>query len=349
MTEDPRHEARSPPRRRPHARRVRAAVRARRPRSSTALRAGKPRPLLAGKTLAMIFEKPSLRTRVSFETGMFQLGGHAHLPGAVGHPPRRARDRRRRRAQPRARGRPDRRAHVPARGRWSSSPQHARVPVINGLTDLHHPCQVLADLLTLVEHRRQPRRSARRVRRRRQQHRALVDRGRRARFRFTFALACPAGYEPDPTIVAEAARRRARSRSPTTSPTPSATPTSSTPTSGRAWDRKARRPTRRRDVRRVPGERRASCAARPRTRVVMHCLPAHRGDEITDAVIESPQSIVFDQAENRLHVQKALHGRGCVRARRMTRARRTRRTKARRRRSSSPTPAGSTPRSSCAG
>jgi ornithine carbamoyltransferase len=244
----------------------------------TALRSGKPRPLLAGKTLAMIFEKPSLRTRVSFETGMFQLGGHA-----IYLAPWDIRLGERETVADVARNLARVVDMIVARTFRHSVlvelAAQSRIPVINGLTDLHHPCQVLADLFTLVEHRRKL--DDMKV--------AFIGDGNNlvhswmeaaVLFPFTFAVACPTGYEPNTGLVAECQARGAKIEV-----------TTSVADAVRSADVLYND-----DVLRHAAK----------DALVMHCLPAHRGEEITDAVIEGRQSIIFDQAENRLHLQKAL-------------------------------------------
>ena len=269
----------------------------------TALRSGTPKHLLAGKTLAMIFEKPSLRTRVSFETGMFQLGGHA-----IYLAPWDIRLGERETVADVARNLARVVDMIVART-FSHDvlvelAKHARVPVINGLTDLHHPCQVLADLFTLVEHRRKL--DELRV--------TFVGDGNNlvhswmeaaAVFPFTFALACPAGYEPNAAVLADCRARGARIEI-----TPSVTDAvrgadvlyTDVWTSMGQEDEAVERRRRFADYQ-INDEVLRHAA---KDALVMHCLPAHRGEEITDAVIEGRQSIIFDQAENRLHLQKAL-------------------------------------------
>jgi len=264
------------------------------------LRAGTPHPLLAGRTLAMIFEKPSLRTRVTFEVGMVQLGGAAiHLaPGDIRLGERES-------AGDIARNLERWVDLVMARTFLHQSvvdlAAGARVPVINGLSDLHHPCQVLSDCFTLLEHR--GRLASVRV--------AFVGDGNNmvhswmdaaTRLGFSFVLACPPGYEPDPGIIAEAR--------------PHATITHDVATAVRGADvvytdvwtsmgQEAEAKARRRAFGPYQVNERVVALAGPRA-LVMHCLPAHRGEEITDAVLHGPQTVVFAQAENRLHVQKAL-------------------------------------------
>jgi len=264
------------------------------------LRDGTPHPLLAGRTLAMIFEKPSLRTRVTFEVGMVQLGGAAiHLgPGDVRLGERES-------AGDIARNLERWVDLVMARTFLHQSvvdlAAGARVPVINGLSDLHHPCQVLSDCFTLLE--RRGRLAGLRV--------AFIGDGNNVvhswmdaavRLGFGFVLACPPGYEPDPSIIAEAR--------------PHATITHDVEIAARGADvlytdvwtsmgQEAEAKARRRAFARYQVNERVVALAGPRA-LVMHCLPAHRGEEITDAVLDGPQSVVFEQAENRLHVQKAI-------------------------------------------
>ena len=264
------------------------------------LRAGTPHPLLAGRTLAMIFEKPSLRTRVTFEVGMVQLGGAAiHLaPGDIRLGERES-------AGDIARNLERWVDVVMARTFLHQSVADlaagARIPVINGLSDLHHPCQVLSDCFTLVEHRGAI--DGVRV--------AFIGDGNNMvhswmdaanRLGFDFVLACPPGYEPDPAIVAEAGAR--------------VTVTHDVAAAARGADviytdvwtsmgQEAEAKARRRAFAPYQVNERVVGLAR-KDAIVMHCLPAHRGEEITDAVLDGPQSVVFDQAENRLHVQKAI-------------------------------------------
>jgi ornithine carbamoyltransferase len=264
------------------------------------LRARTPHPLLAGRTLAMIFEKPSLRTRVTFEVGMVQLGGAAiHLaPGDI---------RLGERESPGDIARNLERwvdlvmARVFLHQSVADLAAGARVPVINGLSDLHHPCQVLSDCFTLLEHRGKL--AGLRV--------AFIGDGNNmvhswmdaaARLGFDFVLACPPGYEPDPAITAEAGART--------------TITHDVEAAARGADviytdvwtsmgQEAEAKTRRRAFRPYQVNEKVIGLAGKQA-LVMHCLPAHRGEEITDAVLDGPQSVVFDQAENRLHVQKAI-------------------------------------------
>jgi ornithine carbamoyltransferase len=269
-------------------------------RLKTKLRAGRPHPLLAGRTLAMIFEKPSLRTRVTFEVGMGQLGGSAiHLaPGDIKLGERES---------PGDIARNLERwvdlvmARVFSHKSVVDLAAAARVPVINGLSDMHHPCQVLSDCFTLRE--RRGRLEGLRV--------AFVGDGNNmvhswmdaaALFGFEFVLACPPGFEPDKTIAAEAGPRvsvthDARGAVRAADVVYTDVWTSMGQEAEAEARRKAFRPYQ-------VNEQLVSVAAADA--LVMHCLPAHRGEEITDGVLDGPQSVVFDQAENRLHVQKAI-------------------------------------------
>jgi ornithine carbamoyltransferase len=268
-----------------------------------ALRAGKARPVLQGKTLAMIFEKPSLRTRISFETGMFQLGGHAiYLAPAdirLGERETVADI-----ARTLARVVDVIVARTFLHAVLVELAERADVPVVNGLTDLHHPCQVLADLFTLHERRKSL--DDLRV--------AFVGDGNNVvhswleaatLYRLTFALACPPGYEPDAAILAECRAKGATIE--ITNDVADAVQNADVvytdvwTSMGQEDEAAARRATF------APYQvDDAVLRHAARGALVMHCLPAHRGEEITESVLEGPQSVVFDQAENRLHLQKAL-------------------------------------------
>jgi ornithine carbamoyltransferase len=269
-------------------------------RLKTKLRAGRPHPLLAGRTLAMIFEKPSLRTRVTFEVGMGQLGGAAiHLaPGDIKLGERES---------PGDIARNLERwvdlimARVFSHQSVVDLAAGSRIPVINGLSDLHHPCQVLSDCFTLRE--RRGKLEGLRV--------VFVGDGNNmvhswmdaaALLGFDFVLACPPGFEPDPKILAEAGPRASVTHDARAAVRGADVVYTDVWTSmGQEAETDARRAAFR------PyqvNEQLVSLAAADA--LVMHCLPAHRGEEITDAVLDGPQSVVFDQAENRLHVQKAI-------------------------------------------
>jgi len=258
---------------------------------------------LAGKTLAMIFEKSSTRTRVSFEVGTYQLGGHALFLSS--------------RDIQLGRGEPIKdTARVLSRyvdGIMIRTFDHrnaqelayyADVPVINGLTDLLHPCQVLADVMTIQEHFG-PDLSGRRV--------AWIGDGNNManswlnaayRFGLELHLACPPGYEPNREIF-DRARTAATiflTRDPTEAVEGAEVVTTDVWASmGQEAEAEARRAA----FHGYTVDAALMARADPRA-IFLHCLPAHRGEEVTDEVIEGPQSRVFDEAENRLHVQKAL-------------------------------------------
>jgi ornithine carbamoyltransferase len=264
------------------------------------LRARKAHPLLAGRTLAMIFEKPSLRTRVTFEVGMNQLGGAAIIlaRGDIKfgeREPTRDIARNLERWCDVIMARTFLHQSVVDLATW------ARVPVVNGLSDLHHPCQVVADCLTLREHL--GRIAGLRV--------VFVGDGNNmvhswmdaaTRLDFELVVACPPGYEPDPAIAAGAAGH--------------VTVTHDVAAAARGADvlytdvwtsmgQEAEAEHRRRVFKAYQINDQSIALAKP-TVLVMHCLPAHRGEEISDSAIEGPRSVVFDQAENRLHAQKAI-------------------------------------------
>jgi ornithine carbamoyltransferase len=254
--------------------------------------------LLKGKTLAMIFEKSSTRTRVSFEVGIFQLGGHGLFISSG--------------TSQMGRGEPIKDT-ARTLSRYCDGimirtygqeiveelAHYSTIPVINGLTDLFHPCQVMADLLTVIEHKGG--------------YEGLkfawVGDGNNmantwieasAIFGFDLTLACPEGYRLS----------RATSRIKLTDDPKEAVRdadvlnTDVWASMGQEAEQKAREAAF--SGFQLNGE--TLKLARPDC-IVMHCLPAHRGEEITDEVIEGPNSVVWDEAENRLHVQKAVMAR----------------------------------------
>ena len=257
---------------------------------------------LSGLHVALLFEKPSLRTRSTFEIAIRELGGDTlHLPAQFAEGVR----------EPLvdiARNLERWVDFIMARTNSHATlvdlATHARVPVINGLSDLRHPCQVLSDCFTLLE--RHGRLEGLRV--------AWLGDGNNVanswiavapRFGFAFALACPAGYEPDPVTVKKA---RAEGATIEIGADPRAALRGADVIYTDVWTsmgQEAEATQRRRDFLDYQVNAAALRQAKPDA-VVMHCLPAHRGEEITGEVIDGPQSIVFDQAENRLHVQKGV-------------------------------------------
>jgi len=268
------------------------------------LREGQSYQPLRGKTLGMIFEKSSTRTRISFEVGMYQLGGQAIYLNS--------RDTQLGRGEPVSDT-----ARVMSRYvngimiRTYSQETVAEfaccasVPVINGLTDLLHPCQILADLFTIIE--RQGSYEGKKV--------AYVGDGNNvanswinaaARLPFQLHLACPQGYEPDPTILERGMREAPGGvvlhRDPFEAVRGAdVVYTDVWASMGQEHEQDVRRDAFRGYQVNAELMRHAGSGA-----IVMHCLPAHRGEEITAEVIDGPQSAVIDEAENRLHVQKAI-------------------------------------------
>ena len=252
------------------------------------------------KTLAMIFEKASTRTRVSFETGMTQLGGHALFLSP--------RDSQLGRGEPVADTARVISAMVDAvmirahrHDMVETFAAHSRVPVINALTDLHHPCQLLADMQTYEEHRGSI--VGRTV--------AWLGDGNNVcqsyvhaaeRFDFTLRIACPEGDAPAPAILAEAGSRVEILRDPRAAVAGADLVVTDVWASMGQEAEQAER-----NARFTPYQvdARLMALAKPDA-LFMHCLPAHRGEEVTAEVIDGPQSVVWDEAENRLHAQKAL-------------------------------------------
>ena len=258
---------------------------------------------LAGKALAMIFTKSSTRTRVSFETGTFQLGGHALFLSS--------------RDMQLGRGEPIKdTARVLSRyvdgimirtfdhGDVVELANYASIPVINGLTDLLHPCQIMADVMTIQEAFGSDL-SGRKV--------AWVGDGNNManswlnaayRFGFELRLACPEGYEPDKEIFERA--RTAATVMLTRDPREAVEGAEVVNTD--VWASMGQEAEAEERAKAFLGyhvdEEMMSLASDDA--IFLHCLPAHRGEEVAEEVIEGPRSRVFDEAENRLHVQKAI-------------------------------------------
>ncbi len=260
--------------------------------------------LLKGKSVALIFEKSSTRTRVSFEVGVYQLGGQPLFISSA--------------TSQMGRGEPIRDT-ARTISRYCDGvmirtygqeiveefARYASVPVINGLTDLCHPCQVMADIFTVIEHRGS--------------YQGLkfawVGDGNNmantwveaaAIFGFDLTLACPPGYEPDERVLAWAQERASSRIILTKDPREAARDADVLNTD--VWASMGQEAEQKEREQAFAGfqlnealldEAKGNC-------MVLHCLPAHRGEEITDDVIEGPHSAVWDEAENRLHVQKAI-------------------------------------------
>lgn len=275
-------------------------------RLKTQQQARHPHPLLAGKTLAMIFEKSSTRTRLSFEVGIFQLGGHGLVisPGT----------------SQMGRGEPicDT-ARVLSRycdgvmirtfGQEivEEFARFSTIPVINGLTDLFHPCQIMADLQTIIERKGSYENLI---------HAWVGDGNNMANtwieaatiLGFELRLACPQGYEPDAGVLSWAQERGGRILL-TTDPKVAVAGADVINTDvwasmGQEAEQQAREVA-------FAGycvDTALLSHASPDC-IVLHCLPAHRGEEISNEVIEGAHSAVWDEAENRLHIQKAIMAR----------------------------------------
>jgi ornithine carbamoyltransferase len=258
---------------------------------------------LGGRTIALIFEKPSLRTRVTFEVGIVQLGGRAvHLSGAeIGLGTRESVSDVARNLSRWVDGIA---ARVYAHATVETLARSASIPVINGLSDFEHPCQALADWFTLWE--RGVDVSAMKL--------AWIGDGNNvchsvivlgAMLGARIAVGCPPGYEP-----ARSVQDLARGLNPSFEVTDDVRRVASGADViytdvWTSMGQEAERERRLEAFSRYQVNATVVGLAKPGA-PVMHCLPAHRGEEITDAVLDGPQSIVLDQAENRLHVQKAV-------------------------------------------
>jgi len=270
-------------------------------------KAGEPHPILAGKTLGMIFQKPSTRTRVSFEVGMYQLGGYPlflspnDLQIGRGETVKDT-------ALTLSRYLDGIMIRTFSHDEVLELANHASIPVINGLTDLLHPCQVMGDMMTILEHKG----TLQGIKL------AFVGDGNNvahsllyggAKTGMNVVIACPKGFEPDATILKNAQADAAM-------------------TGARLWVvEDPREAVQEADViytdvwasmgQEKDAEEKEKHFAlyqvnqqmldlAKKDAIVMHCLPAKRGREITDEVIDGPNSVVFDEAENRLHIQKAI-------------------------------------------
>lgn len=265
---------------------------------------GIPHRLLEGKTLAMIFEKASTRTRISFETGFYQLGGHPLFISSG--------------TSQMGRGEPIMdTARVMARycdgvmirtfGQEivEEFARYSTAPVINGLTDLFHPCQIMADLLTVIEYKGGYGGL---------KYAWIGDGNNMANtwieaaaiFGFDLALACPEGYDPDPTVLEWARSRTSSEIIVVRDPREAVRGADVLNTD--VWASMGQESEQKEREKAFAGyclDDALVSLAKPDC-MVLHCLPAHRGEEISDSVIEGPNSAVWDEAENRLHIQKAI-------------------------------------------
>lgn len=265
---------------------------------------GIPHRLLEGKTLAMIFEKASTRTRISFETGFYQLGGHPLFISSG--------------TSQMGRGEPIMdTARIMARycdgvmirtfGQEivEEFARYSTAPVINGLTDLFHPCQIMADLLTVIEYKGGYEGL---------KYAWIGDGNNMANtwieaaaiFGLDLALACPVGYDPDPAVL-EWARNRSSSEIIVVRD-PREAVRGADVLNTDVWASMGQESEQKEREKAFAGyclDDALLALAKPDC-MVLHCLPAHRGEEISDSVIEGPNSAVWDEAENRLHIQKAI-------------------------------------------
>ena len=266
------------------------------------------RTALAGQTLAMIFEKSSTRTRVSFEVGMYQLGGHALFLSARdiqlgrGEPITDT-------AQVLSRYVDGIMARTFAHKTVTDLAEHATVPVINGLTDLSHPCQSMTDYFTAWEKfggDLKGRKMAYVGDGNNMAHSLLVA---APKVGMDIAVATPADYAPNAEVVAQAqaAAREAGTKVILTNSMDEAIRDADIVETD-VWasmGQEAEAEKRNRDFHGWMVDARHMQMAK-KDAIFMHCLPAHRGEEVSAAVIDSPASVIFDEAENRLHVQKAI-------------------------------------------
>lgn len=266
------------------------------------LKAGAAEQPLAGKVLAMIFDKPSTRTRVSFDVGMRQLGGSTIvLTGAemqLGRSESIADT-----ARVLSRYVDAIMIRTTDHARMTELAENASIPVINGLTDDTHPCQIMADIMTFEEHRGpvKDRLIAWSGDGNNVLH-SLIEGS--ARFGYRLNMATPDGSEPEKRYV-DWAGRHGGTLSLTRSPEEAVAGADAVVTD--CWVSMNQEHRARGHNIFQPYQVNAALMAQAKPDALfMHCLPAHRGEEVTDEVIDGPQSVVFDEAENRLHAQKAI-------------------------------------------
>jgi ornithine carbamoyltransferase len=259
---------------------------------------------LAGKTLGMIFDKSSTRTRLSFEAGMYQLGGLAIYLNS--------RDTQLGRGETIA----DTARIVSryldavmirtfAQESVEEFARHSTIPIINGLTDLMHPCQIVSDLFTIVE--KKGTYEGLKI--------AYVGDGNNmanswidaaARLPFKLTMACPRGYDPDARILERGRKKAVKGVSLHRDPVQAVRGADVVYTD--VWasmGQEAEQEARAKVFEGYQVNRKLMQHAKPDA-IVMHCLPAHRGEEISAEILDGPRSVVWDEAENRLHVQKAI-------------------------------------------
>lgn len=267
-------------------------------------KSGTPHRLLEGKTLGMIFEKSSTRTRVSFEVGMFQLGGHAlflsknDIQMGRGEPVKDT-------ARVLSRMVDGIMIRTFAQSTVEDLAKYGSIPVINGLTDLTHPCQVLSDLLTVIENFGTYENLTI----------AYVGDGNNmanswlnaaAKLGFSLHLACPDDYHPDKIIFDHA--KNILGKKLLITPDPKEAVRGVHVINTDVWTSMGQESEAEKRLIAFAGYQvdDSLMGLADKDAIFLHCLPAHRGEEVADSVIEGPKSRVFDEAENRLHVQKAI-------------------------------------------
>ena len=271
-------------------------------------KAGIEHKLLAGKTLGMIFEKSSTRTRVSFETGMYQLGGQAlflsnrDLQLGRGEPIKDT-------ARVLSRYLDGIMIRTYGHERVVELAEYADIPVINALTDLLHPCQVLTDLLTIKEHKGKNLKGLKM---------AYVGDGNNmtnsymygcAKAGMDFVAATPEDYRPDETVTRQAmedAKATGASIKLVTDPVEAVKGADIVVTDTWASMGQEEEHDARKKIFAPYQVNKELMAHADKRAIVMHCLPAYRGEEITEEVLEANADVIFDEAENRLHTQKAI-------------------------------------------
>ena len=271
-------------------------------------KAGIEHKLLAGKTLGMIFEKSSTRTRVSFETGMYQLGGQAlflsnrDLQLGRGEPIKDT-------ARVLSRYLDGIMIRTYGHERVVELAEYADIPVINALTDLLHPCQVLTDLLTIKEHKGKNLKGLKM---------AYVGDGNNmtnsymygcAKAGMEFVAATPEDYRPDPEVTKlamEDAKATGASITLVTDPVEAVKGADIVVTDTWASMGQEEEHDARKKIFAPYQVNKELMAHADKRAIVMHCLPAYRGEEITEEVLEANAEVIFDEAENRLHTQKAI-------------------------------------------
>ena len=271
-------------------------------------KAGIEHKLLSGKTLGMIFEKSSTRTRVSFETGMYQLGGQAlflsnrDLQLGRGEPIKDT-------ARVLSRYLDGIMIRTYGHERVVELAEYADIPVINALTDLLHPCQVLTDLLTIREHKGKNLKGLKM---------AYVGDGNNmtnsymygcAKAGMEFVAATPENYRPDETVTKQAmedAKATGASISLVTDPVEAVKGADIVVTDTWASMGQEEEHDERKKIFAPYQVNKELMAHADKRAIVMHCLPAYRGEEITEEVLEANADVIFDEAENRLHTQKAI-------------------------------------------